>query len=360
MNEEQISTRTERQKIFITKFCYWAIVVFIVFLLLKYALPVLTPFVVATLVACLLNGPISFLSKKLRVKRAFVCVPLALLFYLTVGSLLAAAAMQLLEGTKELAGRLPTFFTDVATPFLESAAKKLDRLAAYLLPEKAEGFSVAERSLHGAVEKGLQTILRALQKTVAFGPTLLVQSIVTIVATVFITLDFDKFRTFIARQIPDDKREVFNEARTFFSGVLLKCVGAYAAIVALTFLELSIGLRALQVPRAATLAALIAFVDILPILGTGAILIPWGIIAIINQNYVLGGGVLLLYVVVTVVRNVVEPRLVGKQIGLHPVVVFAGMLLGLRYLGFLGMFGVPLALAFIKDLNDKKTIRLFR
>ncbi len=360
MNETDNRTRAERQKTFITNFCYWAIVVLIVFLLCKYALPVLTPFVVATIVACVLNGPISFLSRRLRIKKALICVPTVLLFYLIVGVLLAAAAMQILEGTKELVGLLPSFFTDVVTPLLESTAKKLDRLTAYMLPEKAEGFSVAERSLHRAVETGFKIVANALRETVAFGPTLLVQSIVTIVVTVFITIDFDKFRTFISRQIPDDKREIFSEARAFFGGVVFKCVGAYAAIIGLTFIELAIGLSLLQIPRAATLAALIAIVDILPILGTGTILIPWGIIALLHQNYVGGGGVLLLYIVITVVRNIVEPRLVGKQIGLHPVVVFAGMLLGLRYMGLLGMFGVPLFFAFIKNLNDKKLVRLFR
>lgn len=69
-------------------------------------------------------------------------------------------------------------------------------------------------------------------------------------------------------------------------------------------------------------------------------------------------GIVLLYLVITVVRNIMEPRLVGKQVGLHPVLTLAGMLLGLRLAGFIGMLGIPLLLAFIKKLNDKGIIHL--
>lgn len=89
-----------------------------------------------------------------------------------------------------------------------------------------------------------------------------------------------------------------------------------------------------------------------------SVLIPWGILAAVNGNFKMAIGVVLLYLVITVVRNIIEPKLVGKQVGLHPVLTLAGMLLGLRFAGFIGMLGVPFLLAFIKKLNDKGMIHL--
>lgn len=77
-------------------------------------------------------------------------------------------------------------------------------------------------------------------------------------------------------------------------------------------------------------------------------------------DYGIGTGILLLYLVIAIVRNTIEPKLVGKQMGLHPMVTFAGMLLGLKYFGFLGMLGVPLFFAFIYRLNEKSMIAFIK
>ena len=104
------------------------------------------------------------------------------------------------------------------------------------------------------------------------------------------------------------------------------------------------------------IALIIAFLDILPILGTGSVLIPWGIIAAINGDLTTAASVIFLYVVITIIRNVIEPKLVGKQVGLHPMLALAAMLIGLKFFGLLGMLGLPILLSFLKRLYDKKII----
>lgn len=151
---------------------------------------------------------------------------------------------------------------------------------------------------------------------------------------------------------------VLQEAREYFGGTLLKCIASYGLIFLITFLELWIGLSIIKIPYAMTIAIIIAVLDILPVLGTGSVLIPWGILAGLNGNFGMAVGIIVLYLVITVIRNIIEPKLVGKQVGLHPVLTLAGMLLGLKFAGFIGMLGVPFLLAFIKRLNDKGIIHL--
>lgn len=126
------------------------------------------------------------------------------------------------------------------------------------------------------------------------------------------------------------------------------------------FVELLIGFLLLRIPNALLLAALIAIVDILPVLGTGTVLIPWGVFALVIGSYGMGAGILALYLIITIIRNTIESKLVGKQMELHPMVTFAAMLLGLKWMGFLGMLGFLLTLAFINSLNKKGILHLYR
>ena len=102
-------------------------------------------------------------------------------------------------------------------------------------------------------------------------------------------------------------------------------------------------------------AAIIAILDIMPILGTGGIMIPWAIISLVLGYTRLGLELLLIYAIVTVVRNYVEPKIVGTQLGLHPIITLIAMFIGLRLFGFWGLFGLPVGISFVwKQLTEKK------
>ena len=100
--------------------------------------------------------------------------------------------------------------------------------------------------------------------------------------------------------------------------------------------------------------------DILPVLGTGGIMIPWGIISLIMGKWVLGLGLLALYLIITVIRNIIEPKIVGHQVGLHPVVTLLSMLAGLQLFGIIGLFGFPITLSLLKNLNDRGVIHILK
>ena len=100
---------------------------------------------------------------------------------------------------------------------------------------------------------------------------------------------------------------------------------------------------------ASILAIVIAIVDVLPILGTGTVLIPWAIFAFVSSDIRLGIGLLVLYGVTLVVRQLVEPKIVGSTLGIHPLLTLASVYIGLELLGFIGIFAGPLVALFITD-----------
>ena len=122
-------------------------------------------------------------------------------------------------------------------------------------------------------------------------------------------------------------------------------IKSYSLLFLLTFVELGIGFLILRVDHAILLATLISIFDLMPILGTGGILLPWALISLLFGDWFRAIGMLVLYLIITGIRQTLEPQIVGKQIGLHPLATLAAMLLGLKLFGIVGMFGVPVLLA---------------
>ena len=120
---------------------------------------------------------------------------------------------------------------------------------------------------------------------------------------------------------------------------------AYLFLGFLTFLQAFIGLAVLKIPYAFLLALAIAIVDVLPLLGTGVILIPWALIALLTGNVPLAIGLGILYGITTAVRQILEPKLIGDGLGLHPLLSLVAMYAGLRLFGVWGMILAPLVAA---------------
>lgn len=116
-------------------------------------------------------------------------------------------------------------------------------------------------------------------------------------------------------------------------------------------MELAIGFLLLRIPYAMLLALLISIFDLMPILGTGGILLPWALVLVLMGNLPLAAGIAALYVIITAVRQTLEPKIVGAQIGLHPLATLIAMLLGLKLFGLVGLIAFPVTLAVVTAMS---------
>ena len=161
-------------------------------------------------------------------------------------------------------------------------------------------------------------------------------------------------------QLNGKAKDIFFQIKEYVVGTLLVCIRSYALIMTITFVELAVGLSVIGVENPVLIAFLIALFDILPVLGTGGIMIPWTVLTALQGDYPLALGLLLVYLFVTVVRNILEPKIVGSQIGVHPVITLAGMFVGAQLFGVLGLFGFPIGLSLLRHLNEKGAIKVFK
>ena len=191
-------------------------------------------------------------------------------------------------------------------------------------------------------------------------PGLFIKLLLMIISTFFIAADYELLTGFFLKQLDGKSKQIFLQVKKYVVGTLFVCIRSYALIMTITFIELSVGLSIIGVKNSILIAFLISVFDILPVLGTGGIMIPWTIIAALTGDYSLSIGLLIVYLIITVIRNIIEPKIVGSQIGLHPVVTLASMFVGVQLLGVVGLFGFPISLSLLRHLNDNGTIHLFK
>ena len=354
------SETAKRRGFFLINIAYFAFWIVVSFLVIRYLFAWMIPFLLGFLVAALLQKPLKWLANKTKISKKFFSVIMVVLVVLTLAGLVALIGWQLIAW-------LTNFFNEenVAniqqglTSLLNELQNKLGSLSVALPDQMGDSVTGLISSATSMLGNLISEIAPSLLSSTIKLPSLLVSFIMWILASIFLSVDFDAVTGFLKRQIPTRYKPMARAVRDFCYTALFRLGRAYLLLMFITFVELSIGLSILGVAFAIPLAMLIAVIDILPVLGTGTVLIPWSIISLIFGDFRMFIGTGLLYIIITVIRNILEPKIVSQQIGLHPVVTLFFMLLGLRAVGVLGMFLVPIAVIILKKLHDSGYIHLW-
>lgn len=355
---------TDRRKRWIINYVYFLLVLGIAIFICRYALPALLPFVIALLVSLLLKPVIRFLREKCHVHKTVAGIVIVLLFYALIGFLLAVLGIKLFSACKAFFISLPSIYVESILPWLREAFNAIEALAARINPESATAYSLVEERITQALGETVTSLSRNVVGWVTSAtfkaPGLLLDVLITVIATVFIAVDWNVLSEFIQRQLSDRTSNLVGNIRTHLALTLGRYIRSYALILTITFVELTIGLSIVGVKNAAAISALIAVFDILPVVGSGTVLIPWAIISLLRANYMRALGLGIVYVVIVIVRNIIEPKIIGKRVGLHPIVTLMAMVVGTYVFGPIGLLGLPVTLALIQSLNEDGVIHVFK
>lgn len=199
-----------------------------------------------------------------------------------------------------------------------------------------------------------QYIVGLISSIITFVPSFFLSTLIMIIATFFFVVDYDKIISFFDTKASSKWQERLAAIKYYIRNTLFVVIRSYAIIMLLTFTELSIMFFICSIEHPFLIAGLIAVFDIMPVLGTGGIMLPWAIISFLLGDYLRGIQLVVIYIIVTAVRNYVEPKVVGVQLGLHPLVTLISMFIGLRLFGFLGLFGLPIGISYYwKKKNEQ-------
>ena len=352
--------KVEKKKKFIINTLFIAIICIIAFFVLKYALTSLLPFVIGLLGAVILQKPVNWLTEKTKIPRALWSIVMVVLLLTVIVGGVGLVGYRLYEELQQLivslSDTLPSLSVTIA-----SASKIISNILDRLPDALVSSFQGATSSIAQSLIGYLSDIVTAFAK-VAIGnlPNILIATVISIIACCFITNDYNKITKFVLRQFSEEHQAVIKKTKSLFMENIVKVLRGYLLIMVITYFELLLGFTLIKIPYAGIIALLIAVFDILPILGVGGVLIPWGIISIILGDTWLGIKMLILYAVITIIRNVIEPKIIGKQVGLPAFVTLLSMYVGLKLFGIIGLWCMPILLIIIVKLQEAGMINIWK
>ncbi len=341
---------------------YSAVAIALTYLFFHYLWGALLPFVVAYLLAECFRPIVKYSETHKSFPRKSFVLFVILLAAFAVSALLFAVTRRIFIEAGELSAKAKDMITLIRTDdtYAEEIINKINGFVPFVdirdrLWEMRQNLDVELWSALVSLGENISGSLISFVGTAAsFLPNALFSFAVIIIATYYFAIDRVKINCFFLSLFPKKLRPKLKAARDTLAESVGRYLRAYGILFLITFLELLVAFWILKINYSFVLALTVSLVDVLPVLGTGTVLIPWGAIALISGNYRLGIGVLITYAVMIVIRQVIEPKIVGKFIGLSPLAALASMYIGLKLVGIVGIFVFPLAAILIKRILEER------
>ena len=315
---------------------------------IKYILPAVLPFLIAWAISFAIR-PISVklshkVGARVKIVRPFITVLFACLAIgavIAISYLLFSQVWQILTSLGE--GEQLRAFID---GFLFSGGI-LDKLLSSL------GTSVSDL-VYKLIDNALSSIFGVASAAAGSIPRIMLFLVITIISTVYFSIDLEGVNRAVLSLLPQKAGRTLVKFKDGFLTAAAGYLRSYFFIFLITFALMLFGLCVLRVRFAVLAAVIIAFLDLLPVIGVGTFLIPWGVFEIIRGNTFLGVGILVLFAVQTVVREVCEPKILGKTLGVHPILTLVILYAGFQIFGFFGILLMPVFTVACDVLIGKK------
>ena len=320
------------------------------FVFFKYALPILLPFILAWGVAFAIRPLSRALNKRLRVPVRIISPVLALLLItLAVAAAVGLAATLAVQGW----GLLSSLAEDgELTSLIKSLLNPFEGRFEGAFSGELEGH--LNEAVGGLITRLLSSLATLLTGVVRSVPKFTLFLLVTVIATVYFSLDLDRINAYLLGLLPERVGAHALAFKQSTLAVVLKYLRSYGILMLVTFAIMLVGFSFLRVKYALLFAALVALLDALPVLGVGTVLVPYSLISFISGDTALGVGLLVLFLVNEIVRQMIEPKILGKHLGIHPLLTVVMLYAGYSLLGVLGLIVLPIIAVIIKPLVEKQ------
>ncbi|MDR0445603.1 MAG: sporulation integral membrane protein YtvI [Oscillospiraceae bacterium] len=329
----------------------------------RLALQWFLPFITAFFISRAIEPAVLFMTNRLRLNRALasgICSALILAAAVAAATLAVGRIIFELTAAAKNIPRLlaltPELIAELGARVRGAIASAPPEAREYITYATEEALRRGAEAL-GALSKGIITYISGI---LSGSPGFLLFILTAAVGTFFISGGYEEFTAFFLRQIPERLLSRLREVKTELRRTAAAWARAQLVLSGVTFLELTVLFCALRIDFALLLALAVSLIDMLPVLGVGAALVPWGVFELARGDAARAITLLAAFGVIVTVRGVMEPRLVGRRIGLPPVAQLIAMYSGFRAAGISGALIFTFGLIIVKLLNDKGYIRLWK
>lgn len=345
----------QKMILFILIFCL------LIFLAIRFVMPYVLPFVIALILAILIDPLVSYLEKK-KLNRGFAVFFSLAAFLLVFFLLIVVMVSQVYIQLDRLIRNLPEY---------EKLGQNLLWIADqdFQLGELLESWELPaaiSKTIDDNLESLYQQALTFLSSSIDFFldiiralPNIFVITIIVFIATFFFsrdrTLILKSFLMFVPEPWKEDVRSILKEIATAAFGF----IRAISILISITIVISIVGLELLSSEYSLIVAFIAGILDLIPVIGPSLVYVPWAILSFITGEISFGIGLLIIYALIVIIRQVAEARIVGQSIGIHPLAALASIYVGLRIFGVSGFFIGPAFLIILKAIHKAGFIPVF-
>jgi len=312
------------------------------------------PFLIAFIISLIVEPTIKFIMKKTKLTRRSSSI---IIFIIVASFILGGLAWILITLFSEASSLLQGLnnYIDKAYIQIQAIINNFDFNKIYLSDEILNVIQNSTGDFLETASNWLRNALTGLIGIITSLPTIAICIGITVVALYFICVD----KIYILDQIEHHIPELWVKKIGTHLRDLIKTLGAFlkaqATLILITFFILLIGLNILKllnfnIQYPLLIALLIGFIDALPILGAGTVLIPWAILSTLNNDWNLGIALIVLSITISLTRQILEPKLISKNIGVHPIFTLIAMYTGFKIIGVIGLLLGPIILIIFKNI----------
>lgn len=316
------------------------------------------PFLIAFILSQLIEPVIRFCMKKLKMRRKVSAILIFIIVLSIIIGLIAGGIITLVSEASNLLENINYYFEkiyngtqNIISDFNFSKIQLSNELSTILSNSTGDFINTASN--------WAKNILTSFLNAVTSLPKVGLCIVITILALYFMCTD----KIYMLDQIEHHLPEEWVKKLTKHIKALTKKIGCYLKaqfiLIMVSFIISLIGLYifsaiGMKVSYPLLTAIGIAVVDALPIFGSGTVMVPWAVISACNGDITLGISILVLWIIMSIVRQIIEPKIVSRQIGIHPIFTLIAMYTGFRFIGFLGMFVGPIVLIILKEIYGNR------
>ena len=317
-----------------------------------YVLWLFAPFIIAYGISLLVNPMADGLQKRFRLPRGISAVLVIVLTVGVLGGIVTGIIWKIVDEIRNVYEDLPVIYMDIRATWL-NLSKSFSGMVS-VLPEAVQtAFESAFESASDQFLKWLADIATNTELMRSAGnfakrlPNIFIVLVVFILSLYFMVADSERVSAAVKKPFSSTVAERMSEFRMQIKKYVGGYIKAQLIIMCISFTLLLIGLSILRIDYALVIALATAVFDALPLFGSGAVLITWSIISFITGNIINGVGLLIIYLSVVLTRQFVEPKIVSKNIGMHPILTLMAMYVGFKAFSIGGMIFGPLMLVIL-------------
>ncbi|KWW13988.1 sporulation protein [Peribacillus simplex] len=329
----------------------------IILLGIIFIIPYSWALILALLTAILLDGLVRMISETAKLHRLWAVL---ISFVLYVGSLLgityfsfSVLIKKIMVYSEEFPELIRQMYLTAILPVIRQWEQYSQTLPPNLIQSVEQTMEKGVKALEGFTEGFVQDMVQF----VTLIPGLFIDLLIYLIALFLISLELPKLRKKGVQYLKTSTFQKISLVYQDLSNAAIGFIKAQVLLSLITFIMAYGGLWLLNVKYAIPLALLIVVVDILPILGTGSVLVPWAAIVWAQGNHHLGIGLVILFLVITIVRRTIEPKIYSANMGLSPLASLISLYLGFKMLGFVGLFLGPSLLIVYDTLKKAGVIK---